>query len=131
MRLTFSTQYTDKWSFGLNLNSHFVDFRQSSSFFESNSNPKYATGSTVDVVRFYNDLYTYGSGFSFQLGTIFKPVKEVRLGFAYESPTWYRLTDELSQRLVTSGYGLNATQDNTLYSTVSTDPNTTMIFSTL
>lgn len=125
----FSGQYTDKWFFGLNLNSHFLDYRQSSSFFESNSNPKYATGSTVDVIRFNNDLYTYGSGFSLQLGTIFKPVKEVRLGLAYESPTWYRLTDELSQRVVTSGYGLNATQDNTQYnSNVVTDPNTTMIF---
>lgn len=128
LAFNFATQYTDKWSFGLNLNSHFVDFRQSSNFFESNNNPKYATGSTVDVVRFSNDLYTYGSGFSFQLGTIFKPVQEFRIGFSYESPTWYRLTDESTQRLVTSGYGLNASQDNTLYNTVVTDPNTTMIF---
>jgi len=128
LAFNFSTQYTDKWSFGLNLNSHFIDFRQSSNFFESNSNPKYATGSTVDVVRFSNDLYTYGSGFSFQLGTIFKPVKEFRIGLSYDSPTWYRLTDELTQRLVTSGYGLNSNQDNTQYNTVVTDPNTTMIF---
>ena len=112
----------------MNLNSHFLDYRQSSSFYESNKNPKYATGSTVDVIRFSNDLYTYGSGFSFQLGTIFKPAKEVRLGLAYESPTWYRLTDELSQRVTTSGYGLNSTQNNAIYSTVVTDPNTTMIF---
>ena len=124
----FAAQYTDKWLFGMNLNSHFLDYRQSSGFYESNSNAKYTTGSTVDVIRFSNDLYTYGSGFSFQLGTIFKPAKEVRLGIAYESPTWYRLTDELNQRVTTSGYGLNSTQNNALYSTVTTDPNTTMIF---
>ena len=124
----FAGQYTDKWLFGLNLNSHFLDYRQISNFYESNSNPKYTTGSTVDVIRFSNDLYTYGSGFSFQLGTIFKPAKEVRLGLSYESPTWYRLTDELSQRVITSGYGLNTTQNNAIYSTVVTDPNTTMIF---
>ncbi len=128
LAFNFSGQYTDKWFFGLNLNSHFLDYRQSNSFYETNSNPKYTTGSTVDVIRFYNDLYTYGSGFSLNLGTIFKPVKEVRLGLAYESPTWYRLTDELTQRLQTSGYGLNSTQNNALYSTVTTDPNTTMIF---
>lgn len=129
LSFNFSGQYTDKWFFGLNLNSHFLDYRQSSNFYESNNNPKYATGSTVDVIRFSNDLYTYGTGFSFQLGTIFKPAKEVRLGFSYESPTWYRLTDELNQRVVTSGYGLNSTQNNTQYNTnVVTDPNTTMIF---
>ncbi len=128
LAFNFSGQYTDKWFFGLNLNSHFVDYRQSSSFYESNSNQKNATGSTVDAIQFNNDLYTYGSGFSFNLGTIFKPVKEVRIGLAYESPTWYRLTDELSQRVTTSGYGLNSTQDNTQYSGVTTDPNTTMVF---
>jgi hypothetical protein len=124
----FSAQYSDKWLFGMNLNSHFLDYRQSSGFYESNSNPKYITGSTVDVIRFSNDLYTYGSGFSFQLGTIFKPVKQIRLGLAYESPTWYKLTDELSQRVTTSGYGLNSTQNNALYSSATIDPNTTMIF---
>ena len=128
LAFNFSGQYTDKWFFGLNLNSHFLDYRQSSSFFETNNNPKYASGSTVDVIHFNNDLYTYGSGFSFNLGTIFKPVKEVRIGLAYESPAWYRLTDELSQRVTTSGYGLNATQDNTQYSGIITDPNTTMVF---
>lgn len=124
----FAGQYTDKWLFGLNLNSHFLDYRQSSSFFESNNNPKYPTGSTVDAVRFNNDLYTYGSGFSFQIGTIFKPMKEIRVGISYESPTWYRLTDELNQRISTSGYGLSATPNVNQYSTVVTDPNTTMVF---
>jgi hypothetical protein len=124
----FAGQYTDKWLFGLNLNSHFLDYRQSSSFFESNNNPKYPTGSTVDAVRFNNDLYTYGSGFSFQIGTIFKPMKELRIGISYESPTWYRLTDELNQRISTSGYGLSATPNVNQYSSVVTDPNTTMVF---
>jgi len=129
LAFNFSGQYNDKWSFGLNLNSHFLDYRQSSNFYESNNNAKYATGSTVDVIRFSNDLYTYGTGFSFQLGTIFKPAREVRLGLSYESPTWYKLTDELTQKVVTSGYGLNSTQNNTQYNTnIVTDPNTTMIF---
>lgn len=123
-----SGQYTDNWFFGLNFNAHFVDYRQSNFFFESNSNPKYATGSTVDTVRFSNDLYTYGNGFSFQLGTIYKPTPEVRLGLVYDSPTWLELNDELSQRITTSGYGLNAAQDNTIYGSGGFNPNLTIVY---
>lgn len=128
VNFNISGQFTDKWYFGLNLNAHFVDYRQSTFFFENNNNPKYAIGSTVDTVRFYNDLYTYGNGFSFQLGTIFKPTPEIRLGLVYDSPTWLTLNDELSQRINTSGYGLNTAQDNTIYGTGGINPNRTMVY---
>lgn len=123
-----SAQYDERWSFGLNLNSHFSDFRRQSSFYETNGSPSYATGSTVNVIRFNNDLQTKASGFSLQLGIIFKPVKEVRFGLAYESPTWYRLEDKLSQNLVTSGYGLSTTPNPALYSTKITNPGATTVF---
>lgn len=92
-----SAQYADKLSIGLNLNSHFSDFKRSSSFLESNEN----NNTTTDYVKrayFNNDLHTTGNGFSFQLGAIFKVTNELRLGAAYESPTWYEFTDELTQR---------------------------------
>ncbi|MEC4049469.1 outer membrane protein transport protein [Flavobacterium sp. SUN046] len=98
----FATQYKNKLSLGVNLNSHYIDYRQTSSFFESNGYVNPATNNTdysVKRLRFNNDLYTYGRGFSFNLGAIFKPVKEVRLGLAYESPTWFKLNDELTQSL--------------------------------
>lgn len=116
----FAGQYTDKWLFGLNLNSHFLDYRQSSNFFETKNN------SNVKDINFNNELYTYGSGFSFQIGTIYKPMKELRIGISYESPTWYRLTDELNQRISTSVYGLSSNPNG--YSGVVIDPNTTMVF---
>ncbi len=99
-KLSFNaaTSYKDKLYIGLNLNSHFVDFTKSSSFYESNTNTL-SNDYTVRELRFNNNLYTYGSGFSFQLGAIAKVTNEVRLGLAYESPTWFRLTDEFSQSL--------------------------------
>ncbi|MBF0695223.1 MAG: outer membrane protein transport protein [Flavobacterium sp.] len=99
-KLSFNaaTQYKDKIYFGLNLNSHFTDYRKSTSFYEQNSNDA-TTG--IQRLRFNNDLYTYGSGFSFQLGAIAKVTREFRFGLAYESPTWYRLNDELSQNIST------------------------------
>ncbi len=97
-KVTFNaaTQYGDKFYFGLNLNSHFTDYRQVSSIFESNTNDPDAG---LQRVRFTNELYTYGSGFSFGLGTIAKVTPEIRLGLSYESPTWFRLYDELSQSI--------------------------------
>jgi hypothetical protein len=100
-KLSFNaaTSYKDKIYFGVNLNSHFTDFRQSSVFFEENYNPLTADY-TVTNLRFENDLYTHGTGFSFQVGAIAKVTNEIRLGLAYQSPTWYSLSDELSQKLV-------------------------------
>ncbi len=40
-----------------------------------------------------NTLRTNGYGFGVKLGLIFRPVSFLRIGFAYHSPTYYRLTD--------------------------------------
>jgi hypothetical protein len=89
----------NKFYIGVNLNSHFTDFTQNSSFYESNNNPL-NTDSTVKSLRFDNNLHTYGTGFSFQIGAIAKVTNEIRLGLAYDSPIWYNLSDEFSQKLV-------------------------------
>ncbi|TRX36850.1 transporter [Flavobacterium sp. ZT3R18] len=99
-KLIFNTalQYKDKIYFGINLNSHFTDYTQNSNFYESNNNPL-DINYEVKNLNFSNNLHTYGSGFSFQVGAIAKVTNEIRLGLTYESPTWYSLQDELSQRL--------------------------------
>ncbi|MFT5251180.1 MAG: hypothetical protein ACI87N_000152 [Flavobacteriales bacterium] len=94
-----ATSYKDKLYIGLNLNSHFIDLRQSNVFYEENANTLDANYK-VTRLQFNNDLYTYGSGFSFQLGAIAKLTNELRAGFTYQSSTWFRLNDELSQRLI-------------------------------
>lgn len=44
-----------------------------------------------------NNYYSVsGSGFSYQLGLIYKPVQELRLGFAFHTPTWYNLNESFS-----------------------------------
>ncbi|MGX7668300.1 OmpP1/FadL family transporter [Flavobacterium pedocola] len=94
-----ATQYQDKLYFGLNLNAHFTDIRKTSSVYERNGNNP-ALG--VQEIQFDNELYTYGGGFSFNLGVIAKFSESFRGGLAYESPTWYRLNDELTQQLISS-----------------------------
>jgi hypothetical protein len=99
-KLSFNaaTSYKDKLFIGINLNSHFSDFRQSSSYYEQNNFPITAN-SEVSRLQFDNELYTHGTGFSFQIGAIAKVTNAVRLGLAYQSPTWYNMSDELTQNV--------------------------------
>ena len=86
-------QYGDDLYLGLNLNSHFLNYERSTFLYEKNNN----TGSIVSQVGFENNIITNGSGFSFQLGTIYKLSNEFRVGFTYDSPTWMTITEETSQ----------------------------------
>ena len=106
----FSAAYKDKLFLGGNLNFHFVNIQKTFSVYESNTNPVYDTGSTITEILFENQLATTGSGFSLNLGAIVKPIESLRIGLSYESPTWYRLTDELQQQLST--HSLNNPDNN-------------------
>lgn len=98
LAFNFATSYDDKVYFGINLNSHFINYERSTFLRESNSNEN----STVTNVNFENNLLTTGNGFSLQLGGIAKITEELRVGVSYSSPTWYRFSDETSQYLATS-----------------------------
>ena len=64
-KLSFNaaTSYKDKLYIGVNLNSHFTDYRRSSTFYEDNSAPL-TNNYTVTRLQFENNLNTYGTGFS-------------------------------------------------------------------
>ncbi len=95
-----ATSYKNRLFLGMNLNAHFTDYVKASTVFESNDNAIFSSGYTATAQQFDNELYTYGTGFSLNLGAIVKISDAFRAGIAYESPTWYRLTDELTQRLI-------------------------------
>lgn len=94
--INVATQYGESFFFGINLNSHVIDYQRSSFLFESNNN----AGSTIREIGFENNLSTLGSGFSAQLGAIAK-FDNFRLGFTYNTPTWYNISEETSQYLET------------------------------
>lgn len=95
--INFAAEYQKKLYFGVNLNIHSIDYTQSTFLFESAQNPD----SFINAIAFQNTLRTDGEGFSFNLGTIYKANEFVRLGIAYESPTWYDLRDRLVQSVRT------------------------------
>ena len=96
-KLTFNlgTQFKDFLYLGLNLNSHFINYENTTEFNEFNNNQ----GSETTEVYFGNSLYTNGDGFSFQLGGIAKISENIRLGLTYDSPTWFNIREESSQYL--------------------------------
>jgi long-subunit fatty acid transport protein len=97
-----ASSYKNKLFLGLNLNAHFTDYVVTTSLYENNNNPLNPnTQPTISNIVFDNQLSTYGSGFSFNLGAIYKVTDSFRLGASYESPTWYNLNDELVQDLYT------------------------------
>lgn len=115
-------QYGNDVYFGLNLNSHISDFEQSTVLFENNNAPPEEGFTTVNAIRFENNLRTLSSGFSFQLGSIVKIGRGLRLGVTYDSPTWYTVSEETNQRIRTV-----ATNDSGTFTT-SIDPRVTNIF---
>ena len=91
-------QYNDNISFGLNLNSHFIELEKSTYLLEDNNND----GSSINLVNFQNQLYTNGEGFSMQFGGLFKLSRNLRFGLSYTSPTWLTLREETTQYLATT-----------------------------
>ncbi|MCP4976148.1 MAG: aromatic hydrocarbon degradation protein [Maribacter sp.] len=93
--LNLASQYQDNLYLGASLNFHTIFYDQIDELRESG----FDSGSPIQFTEFSNFLHTEGSGFSFSLGAIAKLNQNVRLGGSYQSPTWYRLTDDLSQRI--------------------------------
>jgi long-subunit fatty acid transport protein len=90
-----ATQYREKFNFGASLNFHTILQTKNDEFTETG----YNATSEIQRTTFDNYLLTEGSGFSFSLGAIAKVTDFVRLGASYQSPTWYRIEDALSQRI--------------------------------
>jgi len=89
-----SMQLFDNFYAGLNLNSHFINYERTTSYYES-----IGSSSEINEIIFENNLSTIGIGFSLQVGAIAKVNDFVRLGASYESPTWYTISDETTQYL--------------------------------
>ena len=91
----FATQYGENLYMGASVNINVIDREKLTTFYEDG----YSATSPLGFVSFDNYLKTYGNGVSVSFGGIAKITEMFRLGASYQSPTWYNLTDELSQRI--------------------------------
>ncbi|MEJ1222799.1 OmpP1/FadL family transporter [Sediminicola sp. 1XM1-17] len=93
--VNMATQYQDNLYMGASLNFHSVSYNQLTTLRETG----YDSDSEIQFTTFDNLLRTEGTGFSLTLGGIAKLNDNLRIGGSYQSPTWYRLTDDTAQRI--------------------------------
>lgn len=76
-----------------------IDYRIESVWGESLENAYVYNPKVERVVRsnadwdMYDNYRVKGTGFNFKLGVIVKPIQELRLGFAFHTPTYYNLDE--------------------------------------
>ncbi len=81
---------------GININMHELLFEETKIFEEFG----YAKNSNVQRVLFKEDLLAFGTGLSFQIGSIIK-IKQLRVGLSYSTPTILNIKEETSQVIET------------------------------
>ncbi|MDE5882628.1 MAG: outer membrane protein transport protein [Muribaculaceae bacterium] len=62
----------------------------SNAYVPNNENVVAKMNAAWNLNNYYN---INGSGFNYQLGVILKPIQELRLGFAFHTPTYFNLTE--------------------------------------
>ena len=96
--INLSTVYQDKLYLGVNINLFNIEYAETINFYEYGYGPQ----SGLSELNFNNELITLGTGNSFQIGAIYKVNSSLRLGLSFESPTYYRLSDQVRQSLHTT-----------------------------
>ncbi len=89
------TTFADMLSVGVTLAVTDINYHLTSTY-----NENLYSGDTEEslIGKYFLDNYlkTEGTGWQVKAGLIFKPVKELRIGVSYHSPTWYNMTDYYS-----------------------------------
>ena len=89
----------NKFYWGMNFDIVSADYRIESQWEENLRNayvfnPDDSQPQIMDSRWRLNDQYRVsGTGFNYQLGVIYKPIQELRIGFAFHTPTWYSMTE--------------------------------------
>ncbi len=91
---TLAATYDKTISYGISFITHSIDYFQHIKFSEANRDNN---NNTLDAIL-EQELATYGTGIGLNVGILAKPNKNLRLGLSYQTPTWYNLTEEFTER---------------------------------
>ncbi|HLN72712.1 MAG: OmpP1/FadL family transporter [Methylococcaceae bacterium] len=88
--LSVAANFNHRFYFGATLGIHDVYYKENADLYEwdeQNNIPYF------NNFNFNTYLKTAGSGVNLKLGAILKPIDQLRLGFAFHTPTFYKLND--------------------------------------
>jgi len=112
--LGFGANFSNEFYIGGSVGFASLNFTADRTFTESGNNrtfngqdPNFTGGKYK--LDYTSGQETKGSGINLKLGFIYRPAKQVRLGFSFVSPTWYTITDTYSEGLNTSYTRSNGT----------------------
>ncbi|MBJ04374.1 MAG: hypothetical protein CMP65_00540 [Flavobacteriales bacterium] len=91
-----SGAYKDLVFVGLSLNFLDLDFLKQTSYSETD----FENNTNIESFTYNTDLHITGEGTNFKIGTIFKPISNLRLGLAYHSRNYYSLYEEYTSDMV-------------------------------
>lgn len=105
--------YSNKLFLGATLGITRFNYESKFEHHESVETPRYSGRYPSDADGFTDFIYSYyyqniGTGYSLKLGAIFKPIENLRLGFAFHSPTYYTIDEYLNDNI--SAYFENLAQ---------------------
>jgi hypothetical protein len=97
--ISAGANFNHKFYVGGTLGIHEVIFKENANLYEwdeKNNIPYF------NELNFDTDLKITGNGFNLKLGFIYKPVDNLRLGFAVHSPTFYKFNEVYDHRMSSS-----------------------------
>ncbi len=112
----FAAQYKEKLNIGATINTYNIRFSQRSTLQERNND---GNGNTLNA-NFYQEAFTFGTGFSLSAGFLYKADDRFRFGLSYQTPTWYNELLEESNIVNNDGYlgdtRIEVSNNTTIYS---------------
>jgi hypothetical protein len=88
--ISFGGNYSDKIFFGATFGISQLRYSSQFQHTESTNTSLPSLFKNFNYLDYYEDR---GTGYSFKLGAIFKPVESMRIGFAFHSPVWYHIDE--------------------------------------
>ena len=112
--LTIGANYKNKIFIGGSMGFPYVNYKEEATYTESDIND---TISYLNSFTLNEGFHTYGTGINIKLGVIIKPVDWLRIGGAFHSPTYFKLTDQYSSSISAQfdSIPLYSTQTTTSY----------------